>query len=224
MEALTRAVESGKTRYIGFSEWPAERIQAAIDLAGSRASPSSSRASRNIRCCGASPRTRSSRSAPPTASRRSSGRRSARACSAANMTPTSRRRANSRAASEEMGGFMDRLMQPDVLRAVQQLKPIAEEAGLTLPQFALAWVLREPNVASRDHRRFAARAGARECGGFGRGRRHPAVPARRADHRRGARPRRSLSYCARTNIACAGVIGTPELRKGDAHATNFLGN
>ena len=47
-----------------------------------------------------------------------------------------------------MGGWMDRLMQPEVLRAVQQLKPIAEEAGLTLPQFALAWVLREPNVAS----------------------------------------------------------------------------
>jgi aryl-alcohol dehydrogenase-like predicted oxidoreductase len=47
-----------------------------------------------------------------------------------------------------MGGWMDRLMQPDVLRAVQRLKPIAEEAGLTLPQFALAWVLREPNVAS----------------------------------------------------------------------------
>ena len=42
--------------------------------------PSSCRASRNIRCCGASPRTRSSRSAPPTAFRRSSGRRSARAC------------------------------------------------------------------------------------------------------------------------------------------------
>src|SRR5438105_7769938 len=32
LEALTRAVESGKTRYIGFSEWPAERIAAAIDL------------------------------------------------------------------------------------------------------------------------------------------------------------------------------------------------
>jgi aryl-alcohol dehydrogenase-like predicted oxidoreductase len=55
---------------------------------------------------------------------------------------------DSRAASEEMGGFMDRLMQPQVLRAVQLLKPIAAEAGLTLPQFALAWVLREPNVAS----------------------------------------------------------------------------
>ena len=57
MEALTRAVESGKTRYIGFSEWPADRIQAALDLSD-RASPSSCRASRNIRCCGASPRTR----------------------------------------------------------------------------------------------------------------------------------------------------------------------
>src|SRR5206468_11085812 len=32
MEALTRAVDSGKARYIGFSEWPAERIKAAIDL------------------------------------------------------------------------------------------------------------------------------------------------------------------------------------------------
>jgi aryl-alcohol dehydrogenase-like predicted oxidoreductase len=39
-------------------------------------------------------------------------------------------------------------MQPQLLRAVQDLKPIAQEAGLTLPQFALAWVLREPNVAS----------------------------------------------------------------------------
>ena len=55
---------------------------------------------------------------------------------------------DSRAASQEMGGFIGRLMQPQVLRAVQQLKPVAEEAGLTLPQFALAWVLREPNVAS----------------------------------------------------------------------------
>jgi len=55
---------------------------------------------------------------------------------------------DSRAASDEMGGWMDRLMQPDMLRAVQRLKPIADEAGLTMPQFALAWVLREPNVAS----------------------------------------------------------------------------
>ena len=34
MEALTRAVDSGKTRYIGFSEWRAEQIQAALDIPG----------------------------------------------------------------------------------------------------------------------------------------------------------------------------------------------
>jgi aryl-alcohol dehydrogenase-like predicted oxidoreductase len=35
-----------------------------------------------------------------------------------------------------------------VLEAVQKLKPLAKEADCTLSQFALAWVLREPNVAS----------------------------------------------------------------------------
>ncbi len=31
---------------------------------------------------------------------------------------------------------------------MQRLVPIARDAGLTMPQLALAWVLREPNVAS----------------------------------------------------------------------------
>ena len=44
-----------------------------------------------------------------------------------------------------MGRFLD---EPEVLEAVQRLKPVAEEAGLTMAQLALAWVLREPNVAS----------------------------------------------------------------------------
>jgi aryl-alcohol dehydrogenase-like predicted oxidoreductase len=34
------------------------------------------------------------------------------------------------------------------MAAVERLRPIAAAAGLTLPQLALAWVLREPNVAS----------------------------------------------------------------------------
>ena len=55
---------------------------------------------------------------------------------------------DSRAASESMGGFIDRLMSPPVLEAVQRLKPIAEDAGLTMVQLALAWVLRQPDVAS----------------------------------------------------------------------------
>jgi aryl-alcohol dehydrogenase-like predicted oxidoreductase len=56
--------------------------------------------------------------------------------------------AGSRAASESMGGFIDRLIAPPVLEAVQRLTPIAEAAGLTLAQLALAWVLRQDNVAS----------------------------------------------------------------------------
>ncbi len=39
-------------------------------------------------------------------------------------------------------------LNPGVLEAVQQLKPLAQKAGCSLSQFALAWVLREPNVAS----------------------------------------------------------------------------
>jgi aryl-alcohol dehydrogenase-like predicted oxidoreductase len=56
--------------------------------------------------------------------------------------------ADSRAASESMGGFIDQLIQPQVLEAVQRLRPIAQDAGLTMAQIALAWVLRLENVAS----------------------------------------------------------------------------
>jgi aryl-alcohol dehydrogenase-like predicted oxidoreductase len=37
---------------------------------------------------------------------------------------------------------------PKTLKAIQELKPLAAEVGLTLAQFALAWVLRQPNVAA----------------------------------------------------------------------------
>jgi aryl-alcohol dehydrogenase-like predicted oxidoreductase len=43
---------------------------------------------------------------------------------------------------------MDRLLRADVLQAVERLKPLAADAGLSLAQFSLAWVLRQPNVAS----------------------------------------------------------------------------
>jgi aryl-alcohol dehydrogenase-like predicted oxidoreductase len=148
MEALTRAVESGKTRTIGFSEWPAERIDAARDLARSHtlakfvsSQPQYSLLWREpeaevIPLCSANGISQIVWS--PLGQGVLSGK----------YDPDSPPPRDSRAASSEMGGFMDRLMQPDVLRAVQRLKPIAAEAGLTLPQFALAWVLREPNVAS----------------------------------------------------------------------------
>jgi aryl-alcohol dehydrogenase-like predicted oxidoreductase len=43
---------------------------------------------------------------------------------------------------------MSRVMSDEALEAVQRLRPVADEAGLTLPELALAWVLRRPEVAS----------------------------------------------------------------------------
>jgi aryl-alcohol dehydrogenase-like predicted oxidoreductase len=57
--------------------------------------------------------------------------------------------AGSRATDEKSGaGFIARLMRDDVLTAVQRLKPLAEQAGLTMAQLAVAWVLQNPNVSS----------------------------------------------------------------------------
>ena len=39
-------------------------------------------------------------------------------------------------------------MKDDVLEAVQRLKPIADEAGLTIGQLSIAWVLSNDNVSS----------------------------------------------------------------------------
>src|SRR5919205_4489303 len=57
--------------------------------------------------------------------------------------------AGSRATDDKGGAKMiQRWMRDDVLAAVQELRPVAEEAGLTMPQLAVAWVLQNPNVAS----------------------------------------------------------------------------
>jgi Predicted oxidoreductases (related to aryl-alcohol dehydrogenases) len=55
----------------------------------------------------------------------------------------------SRATDEKSGAnFIKRFLRDEVLEAVQRLKPIAEQAGLTMPQLAIAWVLQNPNVAA----------------------------------------------------------------------------
>lgn len=57
--------------------------------------------------------------------------------------------AGSRATDDKGGAEMiQRWMRDDVLAAVQELRPVAEEAGLTMPQLAVAWVLQNSNVAS----------------------------------------------------------------------------
>jgi aryl-alcohol dehydrogenase-like predicted oxidoreductase len=56
--------------------------------------------------------------------------------------------AGSRATDQAGSQFIARLMSDEVLSRVQQLKPIAREAGLTMAQLAVAWVLQNKNVAS----------------------------------------------------------------------------
>ncbi|MBN6041799.1 aldo/keto reductase family protein [Amycolatopsis sp. 195334CR] len=53
-------------------------------------------------------------------------------------------------ATDEKGGanFVQRYLNDDVLTRVQKLEPLAAEAGLSLAQLAVAWVLQNPNVAS----------------------------------------------------------------------------
>ena len=148
MEALTRAVESGKARYIGFSEWPADRIEAAIDLAGSSNVAKFVSSQPQYSLLWPEPEEKVIPLCSDNGISQIVWSPLGQGVLSGKYDPDQPPPKDSRAASEEMGGGMDRLMQPDLLRAVQQLKPIAEEAGLTLPQFALAWVLREPNVAS----------------------------------------------------------------------------
>jgi aryl-alcohol dehydrogenase-like predicted oxidoreductase len=145
MEALTEAVRSGKVRYLGFSEWPADRIQAAIDLAGvekfASSQPQYSLLHRDpqaevIPLCAANGISQIVWS--PLGQGVLTGK----------YRPGEAPAQGTRATSDEMGGFIKGLMTPAILEAVQKLRPLADEAGLTLSQFALAWVLREPNVAS----------------------------------------------------------------------------
>jgi 1-deoxyxylulose-5-phosphate synthase len=145
MGALTEVVQAGKARHIGFSEWSAEQIRAALELPGVTKFVSSQPQyhmlwrrpeAEVIPLCKA--RGISQIVFSPLAQGVLTGK----------YRPGEAPPPDSRAASEEMGGFIGRLMEDRTLEAVQRLKPIADGAGLTMPQLALAWVLREDGVAS----------------------------------------------------------------------------
>ncbi len=145
MTALAEVVRAGKARQIGFSEWPAEKIDESLVLAGAErwvsSQPQYSMLWR-----------RPEAEVIPLCEREGISQIVWSPLGQGVLTgkylPGEPPPADSRAASEEMGGFIDRLIEPRVLEAVQRLRPIADQAGLTMAQLALAWVLRQQNVAS----------------------------------------------------------------------------
>src|SRR4051794_37474144 len=149
VRALDEVVGQGKARYWGFSEWSAEQIDAALALAREHgwAKPVSSQPQysllwRQIEHNGVletSARTGISQIVwSPLAQGVLTGK----------YRPGEPPPEGTRAASDEMGGFISHFFRDDVLEAVTRLRPVADRAGLTMPQLPLAWILRQDNVAS----------------------------------------------------------------------------
>jgi aryl-alcohol dehydrogenase-like predicted oxidoreductase len=146
MEALTEVVRQGKARYLGFSEWTAEQIKAALDMVPRVEKFVSSQPQYSILY------RVPEREVIPLCKENGISQivwsPLAQGALTGKYKPGEEPPAGTRAASGQMGWAMDRFRDDDVLEAVQRLRPIADGLGITMAQLALAWVLREPNVAS----------------------------------------------------------------------------
>jgi aryl-alcohol dehydrogenase-like predicted oxidoreductase len=145
MTALTEVVQEGKARYIGFSEWPVEEVERSLALPGvERWVSSQPQYSMLVRTPEAE--------LIPLCEREGISQivwsPLAQGVLAGRYRPGETPPSDSRAASESMGGFIGALMTEPILEAVERLRDVAAAAGLTMPQLALAWVLRQQNLAS----------------------------------------------------------------------------
>jgi len=152
LAALDRAVKAGKARAIGFSEWTAEQIDAAAAVAGASGLTAFSSSQPQYSMLWRKPEGK----VFPACARHGIGNLAfsplAHGVLTGKYSPGQPPPPGSRAASQEMNIFMEtagRHFRSDfLLEAVEQLKPIAAELGLTMAQMGLAWVLRRPEVAS----------------------------------------------------------------------------
>jgi aryl-alcohol dehydrogenase-like predicted oxidoreductase len=145
IEALQQVVADGKARYLGFSEWTTEQIQAAIEIAGPDLFVSSqpqysmlwqAPEAELMALCEANGISQIVWS--PLAQGLLTGK----------YRPGHAPPPDSRAASSDMNFAMGPLMSEPVIEAVDRLRPVAQQAGLSLAELALAWVLRRPELAS----------------------------------------------------------------------------
>jgi aryl-alcohol dehydrogenase-like predicted oxidoreductase len=145
MEALSEVVRAGKARYLGFSEWTPEQIEAGLTVPDAVAFVSSQP---QYSMLWRAPEAEVFPYCEEHGISQIVWSPLAEGVLTGKYKPGEPPPSNSRAASESMGTFIGRRLDDRALEAVQRLIPIAEEAGLTMPQLALAWVLRRPEVAS----------------------------------------------------------------------------
>lgn len=148
MTAFADIVHAGKAHYIGVSEWKASEIRAAHALATELRIPlvsSQPQYSMLWRVIEAE--------VVPTCEELGLGQivwsPMAQGVLSGKYLPGQPPPAGSRATDEKSGaGFIARWLDSDVLTRVQLLRPLADQAGLTMAQLAVAWVLQNPNVSS----------------------------------------------------------------------------
>jgi len=146
MEALTEVVRQGKARYLGFSEWTADQIRAALALVPGVEKFVSSQPQYSLLY------RVPEREVIPLCKENGISQivwsPLAQGALTGKYKPGEEPAAGTRAASQQMGWAMDSYRDDEVLERVQRLGPIAEGLGVTMAQLALAWVLREENVAA----------------------------------------------------------------------------
>ena len=148
MQAFADVVRAGKALYIGVSEWTAEQIRAGQELAGQM----------GLRLVSNQPQYSAlwrviEEKVVPASEELGLGQivwsPMAEGVLSGKYLPGAEPPAGSRATDDKGGKRMiARWMRDEVLTAVQRLRPVAEQAGLSMPQLAIAWVLQNPNVSA----------------------------------------------------------------------------
>jgi len=149
LQAFEDLVRQGKVNYIGFSEWNSEQIKSALNIQKARGwtkfvanQPQYSMLWRVIE-----------RHVLPLSQREGIGQIAfsplAQGVLTGKYLPGKKPPTNSRATDKKSGADMiSGWLRPEVLTAVQKLKPIADSVGVSLSQLALSWVLAQPGVSA----------------------------------------------------------------------------
>lgn len=148
LRAFDDLVRQGKVLYVGVSEWTADQIDAAASIAADMGfdrlvsnQPQYSMLWRVIE-----------ERVIPTSIEHGIGQivwsPLAQGVLTGKYLPGQAPPEGTRAASKEGGRFIQRWLTDDVLGRVQQLRSIADDMNLTLPQLALAWVLQNPAISA----------------------------------------------------------------------------